>query len=398
MQLSKKALMAKPSSTLAITAKAREMAAAGIDIVGFGAGEPDFDTPDFVKKAAIDAINSGFTKYTPSSGTVELRKAICDKLERDNGLKYSPNQIVVSNGAKHSLSNIFQAILNEGDEVIILAPFWLSYPEMVNVYGGVSVIVHCASENNFVVTKEQLENALTSKTKAIIINSPSNPSGAIYKKEELQVVADFAVKNDLFVISDEIYENLTYDNQTHVSIASLNDEIFKRTIVVNGFSKSYSMTGWRIGYTASSQEIADVMGNVQSHCASNPNSIAQKAATAAYTEQNSFVKDMCKEFEKRRDFIYEKACNIPLISATKPGGAFYLFIDISNLCGKTIDGVLINDATDITSILLSKYNIAVVPGNDFGYPKHIRLSYAISMENIKKGMESLERFVLENYK
>ncbi len=394
MNLSEKALKVKESSTLNITAKAKAMMAQGIDIVGFGAGEPDFNTPVNVCNAAIKAINDGFTKYTPSSGTVELRKAICDKLKRDNGLTYDISQIVVSNGAKHSLSNIFAAILNEGDEVIIPAPYWLSYAEMVRIDGGVAKIVYTKEENNYAVTKELLEEAYSPKTKAIIINSPNNPTGMIYSLEALKVVAQFAKEKDLFVISDEIYECLIYDtNSVHISMATFDEDMYDRTIVVNGLSKSFSMTGWRIGYTASNKKLAEVMGNIQSHAASNPNSIAQKAALAALTGDQSFVFDMNKEFARRRDYIYDRVCNMPLISALKPQGAFYIFIDVSKVCEKSYKGEAIKDAAQIADILISQFSVAAVPCADFGFPKHIRLSYAISMENIEKGMDRIESFV-----
>ncbi len=393
MNLSEKAIKIKPSSTLAITAKANQMKADGIDVVGFGAGEPDFDTPDHIKAAAIAAINAGFTKYTPVAGTVELKQAICKKFESDNGLHYKPNQIVVSNGAKHSLTNAFMAILNPGDEVIIPAPYWLSYPEMVLLADGVPVIIKTKVEDDYKVTLEQLEAAYTSKTKAIIINSPSNPTGMIYDEAALRVIADFAVEKDLFVISDEIYEKLIYGSDAHVSIASLSDEIFKRTIVVNGVSKSYSMTGWRIGYTASSVEVANLMSNVQSHAASNPNSIAQKATVAAIVGPQECVEVMKLEFDKRRLYMIDRLKNIPLVSAINPKGAFYLFIDVSGTYGKFSKGTEITSAADFSDLILVEENVAVIPCEDFGFDTHIRLSYAISLESIEKGLDRLEKFV-----
>lgn len=393
MILSQKAKQIKPSSTLAITAKANQMKADGIDVVGFGAGEPDFDTPDHIKAAAIAAINAGFTKYTPVAGTVELKTAICNKFKEDNNLTYKPSQIVVSNGAKHSLTNAFMAILNAGDEVIIPAPFWLSYPDMVALADGVPVIINTTKETDYKVTIEQLEGALTSKTKALIINSPSNPTGMIYSKEELEKVAEFAVKNDLFVISDEIYEKLIYDNETHVSIAQLGEEIYKRSIVVNGVSKSYSMTGWRIGYTASSEEIAKLMSNIQSHAASNPNSIAQKATVAAITGTQECVEIMRVEFDARRKYMVERINQIPYISCTPPKGAFYVFIDISSVFGKSYNDTIINNAADFAACILEGEKVAVVPCEDFGFDSHIRISYAISQESIKKGLDRLEKFV-----
>jgi len=392
MKLSEMALNVKESSTLSITAMAKQLSEQGADLAAFTAGEPDFDTPEHIKKAAIDATNSGFTKYTPSSGTVDLRKAICAKLKKDNSLSYEPNQIVVSNGAKHSLSNIFLSILNKNDEVIIPAPFWLSYPEMVHIAGGKSIIVHTSSENGFKLTVTELEKAYTKNTKALILNSPNNPTGAVYSKEELEQIAEFAIKNDIIVIADEIYENLVYSGIQHISIASLSEEIFKRTIIVNGFSKGYAMTGWRLGYTASSKEIADAMGNIQSHMTSNPNSMAQKGAVVALTGDQASVENMRVEFEKRRNYIYDRAKNIPLLSCNKPDGAFYLFIDVSGLLNDSL-----KSAKDIADVLLKEYSVVVVPCADFGFPNHIRLSYAISMEDITKGMDRIEKFVSEKY-
>ncbi|PKM50089.1 MAG: aspartate aminotransferase [Firmicutes bacterium HGW-Firmicutes-7] len=392
MILSNKAKQIKPSSTLAITAKANQMRSEGIDVIGFGAGEPDFDTPNHIKEAAITAINAGFTKYTPVAGTVELKTAICKKFKEDNGLEYKPNQIVVSNGAKHSLTNAFMAILNKGDEVIIPAPFWLSYPDMVALADGVPVIIKTTKETNYKVTKEQLQKALTSKTKALILNSPSNPTGMLYTKDELQMIADFAIENDILVVSDEIYEKLIYDDAQHFSIAQLGEEISKRTIVINGVSKSYAMTGWRIGYTASTEEIAKLMSNIQSHAASNPNSIAQKAAVAAIVGPQQCIGEMRTEFDKRRKYMVERINAIPNISCITPKGAFYLFIDISSTFGKSYNGKVINAASDFAAGILEE-QVAVIPCEDFGFDTHIRISYAISQENIQKGLDRLEKFV-----
>lgn len=393
MILSNKAKTIKPSSTLAITAKAKQMKAEGIDVIGFGAGEPDFDTPDHIKQAAIEAINNGFTKYTPASGINELKEVICKKLKGENGISYNPNQIVISNGAKHSLTNTFMAILNPEDEVIVPAPFWLSYAQMIKLADGVPVIVKTTKENNYKATIDNLKSALTNKTKAIVINSPSNPTGMIYSKEELEVIADFAVENDLFVISDEIYEKLIYGDDQHISIASLNDEIYKRTIVINGVSKSYSMTGWRIGYTASSEEIAKMMSNMQSHAASNPNSIAQKATIAAIDGPQNCVEDMKVEFDKRRNYMYDRVCNIAYISAIKPQGAFYIFIDLDGVINKKYNDEVIESADTFARLLLDSEKVAVVPCGDFGFDSHIRLSYAISLDNIKNGLDRIENFI-----
>lgn len=394
MELSKKAMKIKASSTLAISAKAAELKAAGKDMVTFGVGEPDFNTPIHIREAAKKAIDMGKTRYTPAAGIPALRQAVCDKLKKDNGLDYVPAQVIISNGAKHSLMNAFMAILNDGDEVIIPAPYWLSYSEMVKIAGGVPVVVHTKKENNFMLTKQELEQAYTEKTKALILTSPSNPTGMISTLEDLQMVADFAVAHDIFVISDEIYEKLIYDaDKKHISIASLGKEIYDRTIVINGVSKSYAMTGWRIGFTAAPLEVAKLMASLQSHMASNPNSVAQEATLAALEGDQSCVAEMCKEFKKRRDYIYEREEQIPLISALKPEGAFYLFVDVSKTYGKCYQGKSIASAADFATILLEEKFVAVVPCADFGMPDYIRLSYATSMELIAKGMDRIEELV-----
>ena len=396
MELSRRAMSIKASTTMAISSKAAEMKAAGLPVVTFGAGEPDFNTPAHIRQAGIDAIESGQTRYTAAAGTPALRQAVCDKLKRDNGLDYEPAQIVISNGAKHSLMNTFMAILNEGDEVIIPAPFWLSYSEMVRIAGGVPVIIHTKKENQFMMTKEELEQAYTEKTKAVVLTSPSNPTGQVMSREDLQMVADFAVKNDIFVVSDEIYEKLIYDaDKQHISIASLGKEIYDRTIVINGVSKSYAMTGWRIGYTAAPLAVSKLMASLQSHMASNPNSIAQAATVAALNGSQDCVTEMCVEFKKRRDYIFEREEAIPMLSALKPQGAFYLFVDVSATYGKSYEGEMIQSAADFASVLLDKKYVAVVPCADFGMPDYIRLSYATSMEIIKEGMDRIEAMVKE---
>ncbi len=392
LSLSKKAQAVKPSSTLAITAKAKELMSKGIDVVGFGAGEPDFDTPDNICDAAIKAIHDGFTKYTPAEGTLELRKAVCDKFLNFNKINYEPSQIVVSNGGKHSLTNIFEAICNPGDEVIILTPYWLSYPEIVKLADGVPVFVQGEKSNNYKVTAAQIEAACTGKTKALILNSPSNPSGMIYTREELEAIAEVAVRKDFYVVSDEMYEHLIYEGEA-VSIASFNEEIYKRTITCSGVAKSYSMTGWRIGFTGSSKEIAKLMASVQSHQTSNPNSIAQKAALEAITGPQESVAKMHAEFKVRRDFMYERISSIKNITALKPQGAFYMFVDISELLPKEYNGEKIGDVDKLAKILIEDYKVAVIPCTDFGFADHIRLSYAISMEQIKKGLDRIEDLV-----
>lgn len=395
LTLSKKAQAVKPSSTLAITAKAKELKAQGIDVVGFGAGEPDFNTPDNICNAAIEAIKSGFTKYTPASGTVELKEAISKKFKEFNGLDYKPTQIVISNGGKHSLTNVFTCILNPGDEVIIPAPYWLSYPEMVKLADGVPVTILAKKENQYKVTVEELESVFTDKTKAIVLNTPSNPTGMLYTKEELEKIAAFAVEKDIYVVSDEMYENLVYGEQKHISIAGLNDEIYKRTITVSGLAKSYSMTGWRIGYTGSSEEIAKLMGSVQSHATSNPNSIAQKAAVEALNGPQDAVVAMRKEFDERRKYMFERVTNMPLVSVIEPKGAFYCFIDVADVVKKSYKGEVVKTAARMAEILIQDYNVAVVPCEDFGVEAHIRLSYAISIEQIKKGLDRIETFIKE---
>ena len=390
LTFSKKAEAVKPSSTLAITAKAKDLKAQGVDIVGFGAGEPDFNTPENINNVAIKAIHDGFTKYTPASGIMDLKKGISKKFKEFNHLDYAPDQIVISNGGKHSLTNIFTAIINPGDEVIIPSPFWLSYPEIVKLAGGVPVFVTTTKESGYKLTKKQLEDAVTDKTKAMVLNSPSNPTGVIYSKEELEQIAEVAVKNDFYVVSDEMYEYLIYGDKQHVSIASLNDEIYKRTITCSGMSKSYAMTGWRIGYTGSSKELAKLMGSVQSHQTSNPNSIAQMAASEAVSGDQSAVKAMKAEFAKRKDYIYKRVCGMPYVSAVEPEGAFYVFVDVNDVFGKEYKGKKIEEASDLATILLEDYSVAVVPCKDFGFGDHIRLSYAISMEQIEKGMDRIE--------
>lgn len=393
LELSKKAQAVKPSSTLAITAKAKELKSQGIDVVGFGAGEPDFDTPDNINNAAIKAIHDGFTKYTDASGTLELKQAVCRKFEAFNKLSYKPGQIVISNGGKHSLTNVFEAILNPGDEVIIPAPYWLSYPEIVKLSDGVPVYIKATKEQNYKVSAQQIAAACTDKTKALILNSPSNPTGMIYTREELQAIADVVVEKDIYVVADEMYENLIYGEVEHISIAALGEEIYKRTITCSGVAKSYSMTGWRIGYTGSSAEIAKLMGSVQSHQTSNPNSIAQKAALEAITGPQDTVVTMAEEFNRRRLYMVDKLAAMPLVDAITPQGAFYVFVDFSKVLEKEYKGSQISTTDKLAEILISDYNIAVVPCGDFGFDDHVRLSYAISQEQIQKGMERLEAFL-----
>lgn len=393
LRISEKIQTIAPSPTLEIDAKFKSMKAEGIDVVGFGAGEPDFDTPQFIKDAAIKAINDGFTKYTPASGTLDLKKAVCEKFERDNNLSYKPENIVISNGAKHSLVNAFMAILNPGDEVLISAPYWVSYPEMVKIADGKAVIVPTTEDKQFKFTVEDLKKALTDRTKAIVLNSPCNPTGMLYQPEELEEIARFAIENDLYVVSDEIYEHLMYNGEKPVSIASLGDEIKERTIIINGVSKTYAMTGWRIGFTASNAKIAKAMGNLQSHATSNPNSIAQVAAAAALRGSGEEVEAMKAEFKKRRDYMVEAINKIDGVSCICPDGAFYIMMNIKDLLNKTYYGVKVDNVDTLCNEILEKAKVALVPGTGFAAPEFIRWSYATSLENIKEGLKRFENYV-----
>lgn len=395
MNLSRKCMAISASLTLEIDAKAKRMRAEGMDVVGFGAGEPDFDTPAFIKNAAKEALDQGVTKYTPASGTMDLKKAVCEKLLRDNGLSYEPAQIVISNGAKHALHNSFAVLLNPGDEVIIPSPCWVSYPELVKINDGVPVYVPAGEENGFKPQVEDIRRAITPRTKAILLNSPSNPCGYVMTEEELRAIAQLAVEHDLFVISDEIYEELVYDGEKHFSIASFGEEIKKRTIVVNGLSKAYSMTGWRIGYTASAPEIAKAMGNLQSHMTSNPNSIAQYASAAALRGPKEEMHAMVREFDRRRKYMVERINAIPGLSCITPKGAFYAFMRVSGLYGKQYKGKVIHNSLELCSAVLEGVQVALVPGVAFEADDFCRLSYATSMENIVKGLDRLEAFVAE---
>lgn len=393
MELSRKALQVSASPTLAIDAKFKAMKADGIDVIGFGCGEPDFDTPENIKEAAIKAIREGQTKYTPASGTLDLKKAICEKLKRDNGLDYTPANIVVSNGAKHSLMNAFDAIINPGDEIIVPAPYWVSYTEMIKMADGVPVIIETKEEDGFEFTTEQLKAAITPKTKALVLNSPSNPTGMLYEEDKLRKIAEIIVENDIFVVSDEIYENLIYDGKKHVSIASFNEEIKDRTIIINGVSKSYAMTGWRIGFTAANAQVTKAMANMQSHAASNPSSISQAAALEAYNGTQDTVEEMRKVFEERRNYMVERINSINGVSCKKPEGAFYVMMNIKDIFGREIGGKVINTSDDFCEVLLEKSLVALVPGSGFGCEGYVRWSYATSMENIVKGLDRLEEFL-----
>lgn len=393
MMLSKKAMQISPSLTLAITAKAKKMRAEGIDVIGFGAGEPDFNTPKNIQEAAIKAIEQGLTRYTAASGIIELKEAIVKKLKEDNNLTYKTSQIIISTGAKQCLANVFQAILNPGDEVIVGVPYWVSYPELIQLADGVPVFVDSEEANAFKLTVDALEKAVTEKTKAIIINSPNNPTGTVYTKAELEALANFAKEKDILIISDEIYEKLLYGEEGHISIASLNEDAYNRTIVINGVSKAYAMTGWRIGYAAASEKITALMSNIQSHTTSNPCSIAQYASVEALNGSQDEVEEMKKEFKKRRDFMVDRINSIKNLSCVKPEGAFYVMVNISKVLNKEVDGNVIKDSLAFGDLLLEKEKVAVIPGIAFGVDNFIRLSYATSMENIKNGLDRIESFV-----
>ncbi len=393
MNISKKFASVAPSSTLAITAKVNEMKANGIDVVGFGAGEPDFNTPKHISDAAIKAINDGFTRYTPASGTKELKAAVAEKFKRDNNLDYGIENIVISNGAKHSLMNALGVILNPGDEVIIPTPCWVSYPEMVKLNDGVPVLLKASEEEGFVVSAQKIASAITDKTRAVIINTPSNPTGMIYSEEELRKIAALCVEKNIYVISDEIYEHLIYGDTKHVSIASFGEDIKDLTIIINGVSKTYAMTGWRIGYTASNAALAKAMSSVQSHATSNPNSIAQKAAQAALNGSMDEVIAMKAEFEKRRNYMVERMNTLPGVSCLMPQGAFYVMMNVKALFGKSFNGKVIKDSGSFAEILLDEALVSVVPCKDFDSDEHVRWSYATSMENIVKGLDRLEEFL-----
>ena len=383
MDLSSHAVQLSPSLTLAIDSKAKAMRAEGIDVCGFGAGEPDFDTPEHIKEAAIKALQEGFTKYTPSAGLPELRTAISEKYAKDNSLDYKPNQVIVSNGAKQSCYNAILACCEPGDEVIIPAPYWLSYPDMAKLVGAEPVIVQTKASNNYKMTAEEFENAMTPRTKMVIINSPGNPTGSVYTREELEALVEVALTEDIFILADEIYEKLIYDDASHVSVASLSKEAYDLTITVNGFSKAYAMTGWRLGYLGAPEHIAKVIDSLQSHSTSGPNSFAQKGAVAALKGSQQCVTDMRDEFNVRREYMYERLAAIPNLSTVKPLGAFYMLADISKF------GL---SSTNFADRLLSKAEVAVVPGIAFGDDKTVRLSYATDLETIKTGLDRIEQF------
>lgn len=394
--LSDRAFAVKASTTLAIDSMYKQMKAEGIDVIGFGAGEPDFATPDFIKQAGIRAIEEDFTKYTPAAGIPELRQAVCKRLREDLHLEYQPNEIVIASGAKHVVYVALQTVTDPGDEIILPAPYWVSYYEMIRLANGVPVVVSASEEENFKLTPAKLEAAITPKTKAVILNNPSNPTGMVYSRKELAGLAAVCLKHDIYIIADEIYCNLVYDGKPYTSIATLGYDVKAHTILINGVSKSYAMTGWRVGYAAASENIIKAMSNYLSHSTGAPASFSQKAAVAALDGSQEEVEAMQKAFEERRNYLVERMNKIPGISCLKPEGAFYVMMNISKWMWKCVHGVTIDSADTFASVFLEKGLVATVPCTGFGAPGFIRWSYATSMENIKEGLDRLERFLAES--
>lgn len=394
-QVSKVAESVRASTTMAVDALAKQMKADGYNVVGFGAGEPDFNTPENVSEVGIAAIKAGKTKYTPAAGIVDLRKAIANQIKSDCGVEYDYTQIVVASGAKHSVYIALTAITNPGDEIIIPAPFWVSYYEMVKMTGGTPVIVEAGEEQKFKITPEQLEAAITENTKCLMLNNPSNPTGMVYTKDELQALADICAKYDLYIIADEIYQNLVYNGVEFVSITSLSEDIKERTLLINGVSKSYAMTGWRIGYCAANKQLAKIMANYLSHSTGAPSTISQWAAVEAINGPQDSVEEMRKAFDERRKHIVERINNIPGVSCLNPDGAFYVMMNIEKLIGRTLGGKLIENDDDFAVTFLEKALVAVVPCSGFGIKNFVRWSYAVSMETIDEGIDRLEKFLAE---
>ncbi|GKU24724.1 pyridoxal phosphate-dependent aminotransferase [Clostridium folliculivorans] len=393
MTLSKKIEALTPSITLSITAKANEMKKTGVNVISFAAGEPDFNTPKNIIDSAISAMENGHTKYTPASGLLELKKAVCKKFSDDNQLEYSSSQVIISNGAKQCLGNLFLALLNPGDEVIVPTPYWVSYPELIKIADGVPVYVQCEEADDFKYTIENLKQSLTAKTKALLINSPNNPTGTIYSKEELVEIANFAKENDLYIVSDEIYEKLIYGGEKHFSIAAVSEDTFNRTIVINGLSKTYAMTGWRIGYAAGPENVIKLMSSIQSHMTSNPNTIAQYAAIEALNSPVKLVEDMILEFERRRNYMVDKLNEVENVKIINPSGAFYVMVNISYYLKKKFGETIIEDSKMFSELLLETSAVATVPGIAFGLDDYIRLSYATSIDNIEEGVKRLKSFI-----
>jgi aspartate aminotransferase len=394
IKLAKRVSTLTPSTTLAITAKAKAMKASGIDVIGLGAGEPDFNTPSHIIEASYLTMKQGQTKYTPAGGLDSLKEAVITKFKQDQGIEYNKSEVIITNGAKHALFTLFQVLLNEGDEVIIPTPYWVSYPEQVKLAGGVPVFIEGKEENNFKITPEQLKEACSEKTKAIIINSPSNPTGMIYSKEELAAIGAVCIENDLLIVSDEIYEKLIYGENIHVSIAQLSDQLKEHTIIVNGVSKSHSMTGWRIGYAAGDKAVIKAMTDLASHSTSNPTTTSQHAALAAYNGTQEPVEEMRRAFEDRLNTIYNKLISIPGFTCLKPQGAFYLFPNVKEASDKLGYG----SVDDFSAALLEEAKVAVVPGSGFGASDYIRLSYATSLELLEKAIDRINEFVCSGIK
>ena len=392
-ELSRIAEAVQASTTMAIDALFKQMKADGVDVIGFGAGEPDFSTPDEIKAVGISAIENNITRYTPAAGTVELRKAVCERMKADCGVEYKPNQVVATSGAKHAVYLALRALVNPGDEVILPAPYWVSYIELIRMVGGVPVVVEATEAEHFKITPEKLAAAITPKTKCMILNNPSNPTGMMYSRKELEEIAKVCVEKDIYVISDEIYYRLAYDNEEFVSFAALGEDVKARTLLVNGVSKSYAMTGWRIGYVAAPAAISKVIGNYLGHCTGSPSSISQAAAAEALSASQETVEKMREAFEERRNYMVERMNQIEGVSCIKPEGAFYVMMNISKVFGKELFGHVIKDADDFGSMFLKYGKVAVVPGTSFGAPEFIRWSYATSMENIKAGLDRLECFL-----
>lgn len=390
MKLANRVVQLKPSATLAITAKAKALKAQGIDVIGFGAGEPDFDTPQNVKDAAIESIKKGFTKYTVVGGIPELKDAISNRIKADYNLEYSADEIIVSCGAKHSLYNLTQALFDSGDEVIIPSPYWVTYPDQITLTGARPVILETTQKQGFKIDPDDLKKSINKNTRALILNYPSNPTGSTYSKEELEDITNVALENDLIIISDEIYDKILYNGMQHTPVAALSEEVKRSTILVNGVSKSYSMTGWRIGYTAGNREVISAMSKLQGQSTSNPSSISQAAAIEAFNGPQDELVRRTEQFEKRKNFIVKRLNEIEGFNCFDPAGAFYVFPEISGFFGKKIKGKKIESSVDLTEFLLEHAKVAVVPGLAFGMDNHIRISYATSMENIEEGMQRIE--------
>ena len=394
-ELSQIASQVQASSTMAIDSLAKQMKADGIDVVGFGAGEPDFDTPDEIKAAGVQAIERNNTRYTPASGVPALKQAVCQRVKDDFGVEYQPSQVVVAAGAKHCVYLALRALVNPGDEVILPAPYWVSYIELIRMMGGVPVVVTAQESAGFKITARQLQDAITPKTKAMILNNPSNPTGMVYSGEELKKLADVCVANDLYIIADEIYSCLLYDGVKFTSVASLGEEVKARTILINGVSKAYAMTGWRIGYALAEPEVIRVMTNYLSHCAGSCCTISQAAAEVALSGSQEKIESMRQAFEERRNYLVERMNQVDGVSCIKPEGAFYVMMNMEKLVGRTIHGQVIQTCDDFSQAFLKYGLVATVPGTAFGAPCFVRWSYATSMENIKKGMDRLEAFLKE---